>query len=435
MSASLLVRTACGGRAVAQRLRTVLWPITQTSVVAGLAWYLTHDVFNHPQAFFAPISAVVCMSATNVLRARRAQQMIVGVALGIVLGAGVHALLGSGPIAMGVVVFIALSVAVLCARGLVAQGLMFINQAAVSAVLVLVFASNGSVVFERLFDALVGGGLAIVFSILLFPPDPVVMLCSARADVLAAVRDILAELVNTVSDPTSAPPDWPMAAADRLHQQLNGLIEVRANAAMVARRAPRRWGVRSTVRDLDQQAVYLALLVSSVLHLARTIAGPGGDKLPTPVHAVLTDLAAGTGLADADPTAANEHAAAARATASTLQSAACGSNEEVHARLVGNQGELHPLVRHSDTDDVAGRWLRSGPGQGFAVGLAQRPFPGQQLAANTPVVRCLLRGQRQPTHDTGDVVPGSHALIVLRLWCAWRHIARRSRRTSRRRVM
>lgn len=242
MSASLLVRTACGGRAVAQRLRTVLWPITQTSVVAGLAWYLTHDVFNHPQAFFAPISAVVCMSATNVLRARRAQQMIVGVALGIVLGAGVHALLGSGPIAMGVVVFIALSVAVLCARGLVAQGLMFINQAAVSAVLVLVFASNGSVVFERLFDALVGGGLAIVFSILLFPPDPVVMLCSARADVLAAVRDILAELVNTVSDPTSAPPDWPMAAADRLHQQLNGLIEVRANAAMVARRAPRRWG-------------------------------------------------------------------------------------------------------------------------------------------------------------------------------------------------
>lgn len=218
MSASLLVRTACGGRAVAQRLRTVLWPITQTSVVAGLAWYLTHDVFNHPQAFFAPISAVVCMSATNVLRARRAQQMIVGVALGIVLGAGVHALLGSGPIAMGVVVFIALSVAVLCARGLVAQGLMFINQAAVSAVLVLVFASNGSVVFERLFDALVGGGLAIVFSILLFPPDPVVMLCSARADVLAAVRDILAELVNTVSDPTSAPPDWPMAAADRLHR-------------------------------------------------------------------------------------------------------------------------------------------------------------------------------------------------------------------------
>lgn len=334
MSASLLVRTACGGCAVAQRLRTVLWPITQTSVVAGLAWYLTHDVFNHPQAFFAPISAVVCMSATNVLRARRAQQMIVGVALGIVLGAGVHALLGSGPIAMGVVVFIALSVAVLCARGLVAQGLMFINQAAVSAVLVLVFASNGSVVFERLFDALVGGGLAIVFSILLFPPDPVVMLCSARADVLAAVRDILAELVNTVSDPTSAPPDWPMAAADRLHQQLNGLIEVRANAAMVARRAPRRWGVRSTVRDLDQQAVYLALLVSSVLHLARTIAGPGGDKLPTPVHAVLTDLAAGTGLADADPTAANEHAAAARATASTLQSAACGSNEVVRADIV-----------------------------------------------------------------------------------------------------
>ncbi|OOK66057.1 putative membrane protein [Mycobacterium kansasii] len=51
-----------------QRLRAVVWPITQTSVAAGLAWYLTHDVLHHRQPFFAPISAVVCMSATNVLR-------------------------------------------------------------------------------------------------------------------------------------------------------------------------------------------------------------------------------------------------------------------------------------------------------------------------------------------------------------------------------
>ncbi|OSC37883.1 FUSC family protein [Mycobacterium decipiens] len=334
MSTSLLARTAYGSLATVQRLLAVLWPITQTSLAAGLAWYLTHDVLDHPQPFFAPISAVVCMSATNVLRARRAAQMIVGVALGIVLGAGVHGLLGSGPIAMGVAVFIALSVAVLCARGFIAQSLMFINQTAVSAVLVLVFASTGGVVAERLFDALIGGGLALVFSILLFPADPVVMICSARADVLAAVHDTLSELANLVTDPRNTPPDWPMAVVDRLHQHLGGLIEVRASAALVARRAPRRWGVRGIIGDIDQQAAYLGLLVSSVLHLARTITGPGSDEPPEAVHAALADLAAGTGLADADPAAATAHTAAARRSGSALQAAARDRDEVVRADVV-----------------------------------------------------------------------------------------------------
>ncbi len=70
---------------------------------------------------------------------------------------------------------------------------------------------------------------------------------------MRAVRATPAELVNTVSDPTSAPPDWlPMAAADRLHQQLNGLIEVRANAAMVARASALPMGVRSTAISINR---------------------------------------------------------------------------------------------------------------------------------------------------------------------------------------
>ncbi len=150
-----------------------LWPIIQTSVVAGLAWYLTNDVLHHRQPFFAPISAVVCMSASNVLRAQRAAQMMTGVALGIVLGCFVHAVLGSGPIAIGVAVFVALCVPVLVARGFIGQGLMFVNQTAVTAILVLVFAH---------------GGLAVVFSTLLFPANPVAILCTARGGLLTAVH-------------------------------------------------------------------------------------------------------------------------------------------------------------------------------------------------------------------------------------------------------
>ena len=68
----------------------------QTSVAAGLAWYIAHDLLRHPQPFFAPIAAAVCLSTSNVLRAQRAMQMMIGVALGIGMGAVVQGLLGTG---------------------------------------------------------------------------------------------------------------------------------------------------------------------------------------------------------------------------------------------------------------------------------------------------------------------------------------------------
>ncbi|KAA1245687.1 aromatic acid exporter family protein [Mycobacterium simiae] len=335
MNSSLLTRVSQGSRAAVQRLRAALWPITQTSVAAGIAWFLTHDVLHHRQPFFAPISAVVCMSATNVLRGLRAAQMIVGVALGIVLGASVHPVLGAGPSAMAVAVFIALSIAVLSAFGLIAQGLMFVNQTAVSAVLVLVFAPTGEgVVGERLFDALVGGGLALVFAILLFPANPVDMLCTSRAAVLAAVHETLCQVAEVLSGPGSIPADWPRAAVDRMHRELDGLIQVRATAHLVTRIAPRRWAMKDTIGDVDEQATRLGLLVSSVMHLARTVTGPDKAADPQPVLAVLSDLAAGTMAADRDPAAATEHITAARGGASELLTAATDRNAVVLADVV-----------------------------------------------------------------------------------------------------
>jgi uncharacterized membrane protein YgaE (UPF0421/DUF939 family) len=199
---------------------------------------------------------------------------------------------------------------------------MFVNQTAVSAILVLVFAHGGLVVTERLFDALVGGGLALTFSMLLFPADPVAILCTARGGLLTAVHDVLNQMANIVSDPASAPPNWPLAVVDRLHQQLGALIDVRETADMIARRAPRRWAARDRIRDIDQQAARLGLLVSSVLHLARSVTRPVGAELSRPLRAVIAEAASGTVLADPDPAGAAAHAAAARRHASALQAAA-----------------------------------------------------------------------------------------------------------------
>jgi uncharacterized membrane protein YgaE (UPF0421/DUF939 family) len=333
MSASPATRAKAAGRAAGQRLRPALWPITQTSVAAGLAWYLTHDLLGHRQPFFAPIAAVVCLSATNVLRGQRAVQMIIGVTLGIGLGAAVQALLGTGRIAISVAVFVALCVAVLIGRGFIAQGLMFVNQTAVSAVLVLVFARSG-MVSERLFDTLIGGGIAIVFGTLLFPVDPLILLRGARSGMLAALHDTLAEIADLIRDCRRPGHNWPLPVVERLHQQVAGLAEARTTARLAVRVAPRRWTARHAVHEADQQAAHLGLLASSVLHLARVVTPDLEARLQHPMHAAISELAAGATTVDTDPAAADAHAAAARHHACEMQAAAHNTREMTLAAVV-----------------------------------------------------------------------------------------------------
>jgi uncharacterized membrane protein YgaE (UPF0421/DUF939 family) len=321
MSPSLAARAADFGLAAARRVRGAAGPIAQTSVAAGLAWYFTHDVLGHRQPFFAPIAAVVCLSTTNVLRGQRAVQMIIGGVLGIGLGAAAQALLGTGPVAVAGAVFIALCVAVLIGRGFIAQGMMFVNQAGIAAVLVVVFPSNDLVV-ERLFDTMVGGGLAIVFAVLLFPANPMTLLCEARAGMLAALHDALTQIADITGGRAPIAGDWPLPLVERLHQQSAELAEARITARHKVRVAPRRWAARNSVRDADRQAAHLGLLASSVLHLARVAGHALDDGLPQPVQVAIGELAAATAVVDSEPASAAEHAAAARRYAAGVQAAA-----------------------------------------------------------------------------------------------------------------
>src|ERR1700747_3759977 len=105
MGTSLLTLPYPGYAAVLaalKRLRGRSFNLLQTSVASGLAWYLAHDVLGHPQAFFAPIASAVCLSISNVLRAQRAIQMMIGVTMGIGIGTLVLGLLGPGAVPIGV---------------------------------------------------------------------------------------------------------------------------------------------------------------------------------------------------------------------------------------------------------------------------------------------------------------------------------------------
>lgn len=236
-------RVLAAARAGGKRLRAVWFNLVQTSAAAGVSWYLTHDVLGHPQPFFAPIAAAVSLSTSNVLRAQRAIQMMIGVTLGIGLGSAVQGLLGPGAVPIAIAAFIALGAAVFIGGGFIGHGMMFANQTIVSAILVLAL-YHGGIGLERIFDALIGGAVAIVFAVLLFPADPLALLRGARVGVLAVLHDVLARAADVATGRKAAAPDWPLTAVDRVHEQLSGLLEARTTARHVVTIAPRRWGLR-----------------------------------------------------------------------------------------------------------------------------------------------------------------------------------------------
>ncbi|QZA08065.1 FUSC family protein [Mycolicibacter heraklionensis] len=278
-------------------LRATGWAILQTALAAGAAWYLARDVLDHAAPFFAPIAASVCMWATNVVRAQLAIEMVIGVGLGIGLGSLVNMLLGTGPIAMAVVVLVSLSTALLVGRGFLQHRPMFVNQTVISAILVLSLPHSG-IGTERLFDALVGGGIAAIFSILIFPRNPVNVLQDARVEVLTAVRDVLAQTHCHTGDS-----DWMLSVAAALHDRLARLTEARGTAEQLARICPLRWSLRAATRTADRQAAQLSLLSTSVVQLARTITGTA-EPLNEPVQEAVGELAAAASALTRDETAA-----------------------------------------------------------------------------------------------------------------------------------
>lgn len=336
-SAALRTRTLAAtknsGRIAFRRLRAVLWPIVQTSIAAGLAWYIARDVFGHPEPFFAPIAAAVCLSASDVMRTQRAIQMIIGVTFGIGLGAVIHAILGPGSIGIAVAVLVSLSGSVIIARGYLAQGLMFYNQVTVSATLVITV-SRGADIADRLQDTLIGGGLAIVFAALLFPGNPFTVLGNARADVLNALNDVLVHSANVI-DGRPAAPGWPVPDLDRVHKQLGALILGRMSARQTLL-APRRWSVRERAHRAEQQTIRVAILANSVLHLSRIVApvDDAGDQLAEPGRRAISELAAGIDLVEKDPVLATAHARATRECASAIVSGSPNVNDVALADAV-----------------------------------------------------------------------------------------------------
>jgi uncharacterized membrane protein YgaE (UPF0421/DUF939 family) len=126
---------------------------------------------------------------------------------------------------------------------------------------------------ERLSDALIGGGVTLVITVMVFPAAPLPLIQDAVRQVFGVLRDTLARLTELAGTGETPSPEWAVAIGQRIQRQLAGLQEARSAARQVASLAPRRWPDRSRVRKAGEETEPLDLLAATVLSLAHASTG------------------------------------------------------------------------------------------------------------------------------------------------------------------
>jgi uncharacterized membrane protein YgaE (UPF0421/DUF939 family) len=279
-----------GAVAAADRLRANVKPILLMAASAGLAWFIAHDILGHKSPFFAPVAALVVTGLAAGQRARRAIELTVGQAVGILVGDAIINFIGTGAWQVTLVVILAMAAAIL----LIAAGPLLYQQAAVSAALIATIQPPASgLSMLRFVDALVGGAVAFMLTIVIFPTNPV-------AAVQREVGPLTVELAATLRDIAGALRRRDLEAAQRALERARGLDaytrlvgEALEAGRDALRYAPLRRSARGRVFPFQHAAERLDLAVRNVRVLARRAlrALETGEEVPEEVGDALCRLA------------------------------------------------------------------------------------------------------------------------------------------------
>jgi uncharacterized membrane protein YgaE (UPF0421/DUF939 family) len=255
----------------------------QAGAAAGVAWYIAHDLIGHQRPFFAPVSAVVALGAALGQRLRRVVELVVGVALGILVGDVLIYLVGTGPLQLGAVVTLAVLTAVFF-RG----GSVLVTQSASSAVLIATLQPPSTgLAYPRFIDALVGGGIGIVVTALLLPPNPLTVAQRAAHPLLDSIADGFEALATALDRCDRAAAEDALEQLRDTNSELAGYAEALSASREAMTLAPLWWRQRDRLSRYADSAPDLDRVARNARVLARRVVALLRDDEPVP-----TDLLA-----------------------------------------------------------------------------------------------------------------------------------------------
>jgi hypothetical protein len=247
-----------------ERLMASVWPILQTSVAASIAYFLAAFVLGNEQPFFAPVAAVVTLGLAPGERGRRAVEVAVGVVVGLAVADVIIRAIGVGAAQIGVVVGLAMAAAVL-----LGERRLLVNQAAISAILVVVLQPPDSAFSpDRFFNALLGGGVALAVSHL-FPVNPERLVERAADPIFRRLIAALEEVAEALKDGDLEQAEAVLGRARELDDRVRSFDEALSAGYETARLSPTR---RRSLKHLELYAgasIRIELAVINTRVLAR----------------------------------------------------------------------------------------------------------------------------------------------------------------------
>ena len=283
----LFSRVTGGLSAGYTRLRTSVWPVLQAAVAASLAYFLADVVVGHGQPFFAPIAAVICLGVTLGQRNRRAIELVIGVAVGLMVADLLVLVIGNGTLQIAVVVLLAMGAAVFFGGRTI-----LINQAAVSAILVVVLQPPDAIFSpDRFIDALIGGGVALAINYL-FPVNPERLVERAAAPVFDELAAVLEEISVVLSEGGERRAERVLERARDIDGRVRTLNEALEAGHETARLSPTR---RRSLRQLEfysSVGIRIELAVINTRVLARGVSNAlrRGDTIAPQLPEAVLDL-------------------------------------------------------------------------------------------------------------------------------------------------
>jgi uncharacterized membrane protein YgaE (UPF0421/DUF939 family) len=270
------------------RLRSRAFLLLQSSVAAGVAWLVAHDLVGHATPFFAPIVAIVCLGMSYGQRVRRVLEVAVGVAVGVFTADVFVHVAGSGPWQITVVVLFSMAFAVL-----LDGGPLLVTQAAVQSVVIVALAASPGQALSRWTDALIGGAVALVAAVVV-PQAPLRRPRVAASEAVAKISELLRQAATLAAGGDVDAAASVLASArgtESLLRELRqaadeGLDVITSSPLSRRRHAPRVRSMAELVEPLD-----IAMRSTRVLVRRVTISVARGENLPDSYRALLGRLA------------------------------------------------------------------------------------------------------------------------------------------------
>ena len=264
------------------------WAILQTAAAAGIAYFLAAVALGNEQPFFAPVTAVVTLGLAFGERGRRALEVALGVVVGLGIADVIVRVVGVGAAQVALVVALAMAAAVL-----VGERRLLVNQAAISAILVVALQPPDAPFSpDRFFNALLGGGVALAISHL-FPVNPERLVERAAGPVFGELAAALEGVAEALQDGDREKAEALLESVRELDERVHDLDEALSAGYETARLSPTR---RRSLKHLELYAgasIRMELAVINTRVLVRGAANVlrRGESVPPSLERAILDLA------------------------------------------------------------------------------------------------------------------------------------------------